>query len=316
MNRKKYLLGSILSLCGLLTACSFNPFGPQIKDNTSEVMDGVTADGFIALNNNDKEDTVVATSKDGRFSFSTNKVNGVTLVADHSELSGELIIPETIDGHRVTKIGRSAYANSAITKVVIPDGVKIIEDRAFFGCESLVEVVVGADAVEIGENAFMNCYNLAKVALNEKMYRLGHSAFSSCYRLTNITLPDSIELIDKYCFTNSGLTEIKLPAKLYYVAEGTFMGCVDMKDVEIPESLAIIDHLAFADCPNIQVVIGETCGQVCSTAFQGSANVDINPSAIFEPQTLTYEGDFSEFENPQVVKQFYSYNETESANDE
>ena len=313
MNPKKYLLGSTLLLCSLLAACSTKP---KVANNTTEAMDKVTADGIIALNNNDKEDAVVATSKDGRFAFCTNNVNGVTLVADNAEANGEVVIPATIDGHRVTKIGRSAYANSKITKVVIPDGVKIIEDRAFFGCDSLVEVVVGTDAVEIGENAFMNCYNLEKVSLNEKMYRLGHSAFSACYKLTSITLPDSIEIIDKYCFTNSGLTEIKLPSKLYYVAEGTFMGCVNMKSVVIPESLAIIDHFAFADCPNLRATLGASCTQVCSTAFQGSGNIAVNPAIVYEPQTLTYEGDFSEFENPQVVKQFYSYNETESATDE
>lgn len=316
MNRKKYFLGSALLLCGLLTACSFNPFAPKIGDNTTEAMDQVTADGLIALNNNDDEKAVIVTSKDGRFSFNTNNVNGVTIVADHSELSGEIVIPETIDGHKVTKIGRSAYAHSNITKVTIPDSVKIIEDRAFFDCKSLIEVVVGVDVVEIGENAFMNCYNLEKVSLNEKMYRLGHSAFSSCYKLTSIVLPDSIELIDKYCFTNSGLQAIKLPANLYYVSEGAFMGCVDLKEVSVSESVAIIDHLAFADCPNIVVTIGETCSNVCSTAFQNSANVEVNPNVIFEPQTLTYEGDFSEFENPQIVQQFYSNNETESANNE
>lgn len=312
MNTKKYLVGSALLLCSLLTACSAKP---KVEDNTSEGLEQLKADGFIALNNNDKEDAPVAVSKDGRFSYTTNNVNGITLVADGVETNGELIIPETIDGHRVTKIGRSAYADSNITKVVIPANVKIIEDLAFAGCTSLTEVVLGADVVEVGESSFQNCYNLEKIELNEGLYRLGHSAFAGCYDLTSIKIPNSVELIDKYCFTNSGLKEVTLPEKLYYVAEGTFMGCSDLKKVKLNDTLAIIDHLAFADCPILETEVPEGCGKVCKTAFKNSSTVSINPATLFEHKELKYEGDFSEFENPQIVRYFYT-EEMESTSNE
>ena len=313
MNYKKYIVGSAVLLCSMLTACNANK--PSVKDNTTEAMDELKADGFIALNKNDKEDAIVVPSQDGRFTYQTNKVNGITIVSDNAEATGELVIPETIDGHRVTKIGRMAYANSNITKVTIPNGVKIVEDLAFVDCHALKEVVIGTDVVEIGEAVFQNCYSLEKVQLNEGLYRLGHSAFAGCYDLKKISIPDSVELIDKYCFTNSGLTEIDLPANLYYVAEGTFMGCMDMKKVKLNETLAIIDHLAFADCPSVEMDIPEACEKVCTTAFQNSATVLVAPGVSFEPKALTYEGDFSEFENSQIIKYFYT-NEMESTSNE
>lgn len=314
MNYKKYLLGPTLLLCGALTACSIqNPLAPTKEPQ--EGLEELKADGIIALNNNDPETAEAVASKDGRFTYRSNNIDGVTLVSDGVEATGEIVIPETIDGHRVTKIGTAAYTNSHVTKIVIPDSVKIIEDNAFLGCTSLTEVVVGKDVVEIGNAAFMNCYNLTSVTLNEGVYRLGHSAFAGCYDLQEITILDSVALIDKYCFTNSGLKSVKLPSTLYYLAEGSFMGCANMNKVTIPESLAIIDHLAFADCPALELELPDTCQQVCSTAFQGSASVAVNPAIVYEPRTLTYEGDFSEFENSQIIQYFYS-NETESASND
>lgn len=316
MNPKKHFIGGCLLFCSFLTACSFNPFPSAIPNNTTEGLEELNADGFIALNENDKEDSVLATSQDGRFTYRANHINGITLVSDGGQVSGELIIPETIDGHKVTKIGLSAYANSQITKVVIPNGVKIIEDMAFNNCEVLQEVVLGTDVVEIGDGSFMNCYSLETITLNNGVYRIGHSAFSACYDLQSIQFPESVEIIDKYCFTNSGLTEISLPSKLYYIAEGTFMGCSKLGKVLLPETLAIIDHLAFADCENLDLTIVDSCQQICSTAFQNSAAIEVLPETIFEPKTLTYEGDFSEFENPQIVKYFYSNKEMESTSNE
>ena len=309
MNPKKYFLGSVLVLCGALTACGAKQ---KIESNTTEAFDELKGDGILALDNNDAEDSTLAVSKDGRFTYRANNINGITIVSDGVEATGELVIPDTIDGHKVTKIGCAAYANAKITKVTIPAGIKLIDEMAFNGCQSLKEVVLGSDVLAIRNGAFMDCYSLTTVKLNDGLYSLGHSVFSACYDLKEITIPNSVELIDKYCFTNSGLTKVTLPEKLYYVAEGTFMGCAELKEVKLPTTLTIIDHLAFADCPIVEMEIADTCKQVCKTAFQNSAVVSVPAAAWFDPKTLIYEGDFSEFENPQIVKHFYSNNETES----
>lgn len=49
-----------------------------------------------------------------------------------------LIIPKTLDGHKVVAIGRNAFANSQskayLETVVIPEGVTSIASGAFSGC--------------------------------------------------------------------------------------------------------------------------------------------------------------------------------------
>lgn len=307
MNRKKYILGSTLLMCSLFTACGQK--APEVEVSTN--YDNLNADGIIALNNNNDDVTKVLTSKDGRFTYCTNAIDGITLLSDGVSASGEFTVPAEIDGEKITKIGASAYKGSAVTKVIIPANIKIIDEMAFMDCRSLQSIEFGADVVEVKTSAFQNCTNLTDITFNDGLYQLGHSAFSGCYDLTEIKFPASLSIIDKYCFTNSGLKEVALPEGMFYIAEGTFMGCVDLTKVKLPSTLEIIDHQAFIDCPNIETELGENVKQVCSTAFRGT-NVQIDPTVIFEPKTLRYMGDFSEFENPQIAKYFYSDINTES----
>lgn len=53
--------------------------------------------------------------------------------------------------------------------VTIPDGVKEIGERAFYGKQS-IETVSMPDSVEIlGKKAFMNCKNLKKVSMSDSI---------------------------------------------------------------------------------------------------------------------------------------------------
>ena len=56
----------------------------------------------------------------------------------------ELVLPDNIDGKKVSTLGTKMFFNSnirdSITKVVVPEGVTDIDGAAFFGCSSLNEV--------------------------------------------------------------------------------------------------------------------------------------------------------------------------------
>ena len=56
---------------------------------------------------------------------------------------GQLVkvrIAETYDGAPVTKIDNAAFRNSNVTRIIIPDSVKSIEQYAFYGCERLTSI--------------------------------------------------------------------------------------------------------------------------------------------------------------------------------
>ena len=85
-------------------------------------------------------------------------------------------------------------------QIVIPDEVKIIGERCFFGNERLKVVTCPDDLVEIREQAFMGCVTLQNVNLSDKLKRVEREAFAECKKLLKCSLPASVEYIGEYAF--------------------------------------------------------------------------------------------------------------------
>ena len=71
-------------------------------------------------------------------------------------------------------------------KIVIPEGVISIEEKAFESAKNLKEVFLPDSLVCIHKKAFIDCENLKELYLPDKLERIGEYAFMSC---------DSLELI-------------------------------------------------------------------------------------------------------------------------
>ena len=70
-------------------------------------------------------------------------------------VSGELVIPSTILGYPVKKIGYEAfYGCEEITDIIIPYGVTNIETHAFAGCKRLKKVIMPASVTYVDEKTF------------------------------------------------------------------------------------------------------------------------------------------------------------------
>ena len=67
----------------------------------------------------------------------------------------EIVIPAFHEGKPVTRIRNEAFEEeTAIIKVVIPDGVTRIGDSAFYECKSLTSVTLPDGLTSIGDSAF------------------------------------------------------------------------------------------------------------------------------------------------------------------
>lgn len=63
--------------------------------------------------------------------------DGAIRITKFNGNSGDIVIPDTIDGGEVTAIGESAFEYCKyITSVTIPKSVNIIECFAFYGCST------------------------------------------------------------------------------------------------------------------------------------------------------------------------------------
>ena len=148
-----------------------------------------------------------------------------------------------------------------MTKIRIPDGVTEIEDTAFAGCSSLLEINIPDNVKEIGGGVFYGCSSLTTIDIspdnpnfkcvdnalftkdgkilvsylegkskNQKEYwipdgviEIGDLAFAGCSSLTEIKIPDGVVKIRDWAFSYcSSLTEIKIPNSVDRIGDGAF----------------------------------------------------------------------------------------------
>ena len=69
---------------------------------------------------------------------------GKIIITDCDEAAtGELLIPQTIEGNPVTSIGEQAFGNCfSLTNITIPDSIVSIGNQTFESCYSLTNITL------------------------------------------------------------------------------------------------------------------------------------------------------------------------------
>ncbi len=161
-------------------------------------------------------------------SFSKN-VDGSYYVKSCDLRSEDIIIPSTLRGRQVTKIGDMAFSDKKIKSITLPDSLTEIGNNAFYMCNGLEEITIPSSVTKIDDNAFENCRNLKKINLSDGLTTLGKSVFDSCLSLTEIELPSTLLTIGDYAFSRcSSLEQILIPENVTSVGAYVFYGCPDL----------------------------------------------------------------------------------------
>jgi len=83
---------------------------------------------------------------------------------------------------------------SALTEIILPEGLKLIAEDAFAGCESLENIIIPVGIESIGSYAFSNCSRLKKIIIPDGIEGIGEGAFFKCIALESISLPGNMQL--------------------------------------------------------------------------------------------------------------------------
>jgi hypothetical protein len=128
--------------------------------------------------------------------------NGEVTITDCDEAAtGELIIPDTIEGNPVTSIGNSAFLGcSSLTSITIGSSVTSIGEAAFYNCAILTSITIPDSVTSIGGGAFYNCRSLTSITIGDSVTSIGPVAFYDCIGLARITIPDSVTNIGSSAF--------------------------------------------------------------------------------------------------------------------
>ena len=77
----------------------------------------------------------------------------------------------------------------------IPSSVTIIDDYAFYHCNTMEQIVIPEGVEKIGFGAFQGCSSLKRITLPESLKRIGPDAFHGCTSLDSVFIPKNVSEI-------------------------------------------------------------------------------------------------------------------------
>ena len=179
--------------------------------------------------------------------------------------SDEIVIPDTIDGKKVTSIGPNAFQGSSITSIIMGKNIETICEYAFANCTKLSSVDFGDAVKSIGECSFARTV-ITELNFPDSLETIGNNAFSpysygtwgdySESQLQSVTFGANLKTIGSYAFYyNKKLAEVNFTgSKLTSIGYEAFYDCDAITSLEITGDKATIDSRAFQDCGNLETV--------------------------------------------------------------
>lgn len=139
--------------------------------------------------------------------------DSIAIVTKYVGNDSEVNIPDSIDGYDVYVIDSYAFAGcESLTKVTIPESVRIIENSAFLNCKNLIDVTILNLVTQIKNNAF-GYYFDSETNTFEKVNNFNISSYDDSvaeeYAETNGFLFVSLGYINSNSFKEENTMEIQ-----------------------------------------------------------------------------------------------------------
>ncbi len=196
--------------------------------------------------------------------FVSNPVSYAGNLYVNGELLTELIIPKGI-----SVIAECAFFQcTSLTSVVIPQGVTLIDDYAFQSCKNLKSVQIGSTVAEIGNYSFYNCSKLNSVSLPDGVAKLGNSVFARCSGLEWVALPKSVTAIGRDVFNDCAQFQ-----NLYYAGSQAEWSAIRIKeDNEVLHSAKIFYDAKVATIVRQPVSVTVYTGETLKVTFSATGD--------------------------------------------
>lgn len=242
----------LILLSAAMLFCMSGKVSAEELENMSgtgiEIADPSEVRNPFAADENTESDIEVQSASETETLFNVDGVQYKVLdessaaLWDASDVSGSYEIPSqvTYDNatYSVTEIGKMAFCNNAkVTKVIMPDTVKKIQDGD----------LSGEDPTDSVCSAFKKCTALETVEFSQNLSYIGKFAFHWDAALKNIVLPNKLETImDEAFYGCAGITKLELPASVVNVGQCA-LSCTSLVEFTIPKTCVDFHDMALND---------------------------------------------------------------------
>ena len=285
-------------------------------------------------NEYDSEEELLASYpvSDG-FSYDVMDDGNVSIVY-YSGSDKDVVIPDTIDGKKVTNLGAKAlgtdYENSPVETITIPESIEYISaENPFFYCTSLKEIItdpgnkeyIAVDGVlYTKDKSTLICYPPKKegtsYTIDSKTTDIGTSAIFMT-PLKKITFPAGLTTIGRHGInSNSELTSVDLSkTAVTDIGNFAFSDSEKLSEVKFPETLDTIGGGAFSNCKALEEV--ELPMGLLAIGQSAFANTGLTyiviPSSVQEVGYCAFGYDIDDEGNETAIEGFTVVGEEDSA---
>ncbi len=266
---------------------------PTVTDMV--VPDCVTAISLGALRKCDKLQSVTLPFVGGHLYGieSFGYIFGASSYEEHSTY-----VPSTLKSVVLTAnatVNAHAFYNcNDLTSIILPNGLRDIENYAFFGCSNLTSIIIPGSVTYIGSYVFSGCSKLTSITIPSSVTEVRSDTFSGCSSLQTVTFEgkSQLEKIEAHVFDGcSDLASIVIPSSVEYIVEYAFFGCSNLQTVafEAESQLRQIDESVFSGCGKLtSITLPSGLQYIDNRVFSGCSSL----TAITIPSNVTYIGSY------------------------
>ena len=206
----------------------------------------------------------------GYNSYVSANGNGITKVVSED---GSVVTLGSLVENGVVRRYDVGDENSTIKKVIVGNGIAVLENRVFRKFHALEEVILPNGLTTIG------------VASEGNNDTTGTANFQGCENLKSIVIPETVTTIDKGTFYGcSALESINIPAGVTRIEESS-LRATGLKEVEFHAGVTYFGAMAFRDCKQLTKVI------INAPEFTMEGNTFGIMAAPFTPMTIEVAND-------------------------
>ena len=168
---------------------------------------------------------------DGYYTYTLDSNNNATIVDCDPSLSGDVVIPSELDGHKVAAIGCIKKENFQ----ELPENVYVYNNK---------ETVEIFEHLNANNGAFSKCIGITSITVPESIERIELGAFTGCLSLKRFNVDSSNP---NYSSDENGVLFSKDKKTLISYPTASASSAYT-----VPDSVTEIEPFAFLSCKNIQ----------------------------------------------------------------